>query len=87
MVVRLGVAKLAEVCIDGTRVLANANRSKTLKADNPPLRADLQQPVAAEDVERLPRNAQTKCFDKWAFVYDEGSDCFYCPAHKPSAGA
>ena len=52
------------------------------QADNPALRADLEQPMAAADVERLPRNAQTKCFDKQAFVYDEASDSFYCPAGK-----
>jgi transposase len=173
--VRLGVAKLAEVCIDGTRVLANANRSKTLKAEKveqllaeldrqiaaamqeleandgledlfadglgadrlttelqemksrqEQLRRALSQlremerqrkhdgidprknpaqlpatdgdsrilpnkeggyaanytPMAAADVERLPVNAQTKCFDKQAFVYDEPSDSFYCPAGK-----
>jgi transposase len=33
LAIQLGVAKLAEVCIDGTRVLANASRFKTLKAE------------------------------------------------------
>ena len=57
----------------------------TRVADNPALRADLTQPVAAEDLDRLPINPQTKRFDKSAFVYDEGSDCYYCPAGKPLA--
>ena len=33
LAVQMGVAKLSELCIDGTRVLANANRYKTLKVD------------------------------------------------------
>jgi transposase len=49
-------------------------------ADNPALREDLTQSVAEEDLERLPINAQTKRFDKQAFIYDEASDCYYCPA-------
>ena len=31
----------------------------------------------------MPINPQTKCFGKQAFVYDEETDCFYCPAGKP----
>ena len=49
-------------------------------AENPALRDDLTQAVAADDVDRLPVNPQTQRFDKSAFVYDEGADCYYCPA-------
>lgn len=48
--------------------------------DNPADREDVTQPVADEDVDRLPINPQTKCFAKQAFVYDEAADCFHCPA-------
>jgi hypothetical protein len=50
--------------------------------DNPALRADLTQPVAADQLDRLPLNPQTKCFAKEAFVYEEQTDSFYCPAGK-----
>ena len=39
--------------------------------------------VLIGNAEHLAINAQTKCFDKHAFVYVEESDCFYCPAGKP----
>jgi hypothetical protein len=50
--------------------------------DNPALREDPTQAVAEEDLDRLPISAQTKRFDKQAFVFDEQADCFYCPAGK-----
>lgn len=50
--------------------------------DNPAIREDLAQPVADEDLDRLPLNPQTKRFDKTAFVYREEEDCYYCPAGK-----
>jgi transposase len=50
--------------------------------DNPAIRSDPTQPVAEEDLGRLPKNPQTKRFDKSAFVYDEEADCYYCPAGK-----
>ena len=50
--------------------------------NNPAIREDLTQPVADEDIDRLPNNPQTKRFDKTAFVYDEEQDCYYCPAGK-----
>lgn len=50
--------------------------------DNPAIREDPTQPVADEDIDRLPINPQTKRFDKSAFVYDEEADCYYCPAGK-----
>ncbi|MBD3251589.1 IS1182 family transposase [Candidatus Uhrbacteria bacterium] len=51
--------------------------------DNPSVREDPTQPVADEDLDRLPINAQTKRFAKQAFVYDEAEDVYYCPAGKP----
>jgi transposase len=51
-------------------------------ADNPAHREDLTQAVAEEDLDRLPKNPQTKRFDKQAFVYDAQADCYYCPAGK-----
>jgi hypothetical protein len=48
-------------------------------ADNPAIRDDPTQPVAAEDVAKLPRNASSKVFDRQAFVYDEEQDCYHCP--------
>jgi hypothetical protein len=50
--------------------------------DNPAERADVTQPVADEDLDRLPINRQTKRFDKQAFIYDKQSDSFNCPAGK-----
>lgn len=52
-------------------------------AENPALREDLTQPVAAEDIGKLPIRPQTKRFDKTAFIYDEKDDVYYCPAGKP----
>lgn len=49
-------------------------------ADNPAIRADPTQPVPEEQLARLPMNAQTKRFDKAAFVYDEKQDVYFCPA-------
>jgi hypothetical protein len=50
--------------------------------DNPAKREDLTQPVADEDLDGLPINPQTKRFDKSAFIYDEATDSFSCPAGK-----
>ena len=56
-------------------------------ADNPAQREDPTQPVAEEDIERLPmrssKKGQAKKFDKHAFVYDEPADRYWCPAGKP----
>ena len=57
--------------------------AETKCMDNPAVREDLTQPVADEDLNRLPMNPQTKRFDKSAFIYDEQADCYYCPAGKP----
>lgn len=50
--------------------------------DNPAHRSDLNQPVADSELDQLPINPQTKRFDKSAFVYDEETDSYYCPAGK-----
>lgn len=64
-----------------TELLSPPPASKEVQ-DNPAEREDPTQPVASEDLGRLPINAQTKRFDKLAFVYDAESDCYYCPAGK-----
>ncbi len=57
-------------------------------ADNPALRDDPTQPVPAEDRDRLPtkkfkrKGEQVEQLDKQAFVYDEDSDCYWCPEGK-----
>ncbi|MFO1065547.1 MAG: IS1182 family transposase [Pirellulales bacterium] len=51
--------------------------------NNPAIRADLTLPVPAESIGQLPINPQTKRFDKSAFIYDEQTDRYYCPAGKP----
>lgn len=57
-------------------------------ADNPALRDDPTQPVAAADRDRLPtktlhRKGQThEQLDKQAFVYDEANDGYWCPEGK-----
>lgn len=56
--------------------------------NNPAVRHDLTQPVAEEDYDRLPTKSVTRKgqkydqLDKQAFVYDEESDCYWCPAGK-----
>ena len=58
------------------------------EGDNPALRDDPTQPVAAADRERLPtktgkRNGEKyEQLDKQAFVYDEQEDCYLCPEGK-----
>jgi transposase len=61
-------------------------------AQHPALRADLTQPVSAEQLKKLPLatkpNAaklpedQRQYFAKEAFIYDEESDVYYCPQGK-----
>jgi len=65
---------LSELCIDGTKIQA--------KTDNPAYRADLSQPVAPTDIAKLPINASTKRFDRAAFVYNQETDTYHCPAGK-----
>jgi transposase len=64
--------------------------------DNPAVREDLTEPVAAEDYDRLPtkkvkrksgkdKNGVSESYeqlDKHAFVYDDASDSYWCPAGK-----
>jgi hypothetical protein len=45
-------------------------------------RSDLTQPVAPEQIDKLPISPQTKCIDKSAFIYDEANDLYYCPMGK-----
>ena len=48
---------------------------------NPAFRQDLSQPVAADQIDRLPTRTRAgkKYFDKTAFVYDAQKNVFYCP--------
>jgi transposase len=48
---------------------------------NPAKRDDPQQPVAAEEWAKLPRNGR-KRLAKSSFVYDVRADCYYCPLGK-----
>lgn len=56
--------------------------------DNPALRDDPTQPVAAEKRDRLPKktirrkDGKHEQLDKQAFVYDEEHDCYWCPEGK-----
>lgn len=54
------------------------------QANNPAVREDPQQPVPAEQVERLPKKKTRgqQQFDKSAFVYDAEQDVYYCPTGK-----
>jgi len=56
--------------------------AETKCENNPAHREDPQQPVAAELVAELPVSSRTDRFDKTAFVFDEATDCYYCPAGK-----
>lgn len=57
--------------------------AETKCKDNPALREDTHQPVAPDRVQDLPIQSRTKCFDKTAFIYDEESDSYRCPAGQP----
>jgi transposase len=54
-------------------------------ATNPALRDDPSQPVSQADWERLPTHPlkvggrACRQLDKTAFIYDEASDCYWCP--------
>ncbi len=54
--------------------------AETKCKDNPAIRDDTQQAVALERVKDLPIQPRTKRFDKSAFIYDEASDSYRCPA-------
>lgn len=47
--------------------------------DNPGRRDDPTEPVAEADWPRLPRSPKTRKLDRSAFVYDAGSDRYFCP--------
>lgn len=72
---------LAEAETRGLELLAPV-KAELLKADNPAYRADLSQPVADADLDKLPINPTTKRFDRSAFVYNEEADTYHCPAGK-----
>lgn len=56
--------------------------------ENPAIRDDLAQPVAAEDRDCLPTKTVKRSgekfaqLDKKAFVYDQENDCYWCPEGK-----
>lgn len=55
------------------------------QGENPAIRADLSQPVPAEQIDRLPMKTvkKQKRFDKQAFVYAADQDVYWCPAGQP----
>jgi hypothetical protein len=57
--------------------------AETQGKDNPAIRDDLTQPVVPDRVADLPIQPHAKRFDKSAFIYDEASDSYFCPAGKP----
>jgi transposase len=64
----------------GVELLSPLNEVE--RDNNPADRPDPTEPVADEELDRLPINRQTKRFDKSAFVYNEANDCYHCPAGK-----
>jgi transposase len=56
--------------------------SQSPQEGNPAKRPDPQQPVAAEDWPKLPRNEKQK-LSKACFVYDPEHDRYYCPMGQP----
>jgi transposase len=74
LAINLGVAKLSELCIDGTQVLANASRFNTLTAQNvEPLLAQLDQQITAA-MSELETNDQLDC------LFDDGQSADQLPA-------
>ena len=47
--------------------------------DNPAVRADPTDPVPPELWDQLPRDTQSKKLHRFAFVFDEQENCYYCP--------
>ena len=47
--------------------------------NNPAIRPDPTQPVPQEQWDQLPISPQTKKLDKTCFVYDPGTNTYYCP--------
>jgi len=73
-------ANLADLQAQGVEPLMPAKQEFK---ENPALRADASQPVAAEQHEALPMNPQNKVLDKAAFIYDQTQDRYFCPMGKP----
>ena len=74
LAINLGVAKLSELCIDGTRVLADASRFKTLKAEKTEqLLAELDQQITAA-MSELETN------DHLDALFDDGQSADQLPA-------
>jgi transposase len=53
--------------------------AKQTFAENPAVRGEPTQAVAAEQREALPLNPQRKVLDKAAFIYDAPADNYHCP--------
>jgi hypothetical protein len=74
LAIQLGVAKLGELCIDGTRVLANASRFRTLTAEKVErLLAELDQQIAAA-LGTLETN------DRLESLFEDGAEADQLPA-------
>jgi transposase len=52
-------------------------------ADNPARRPDPREAVPPEAWDRLPRNPRTQRLDRSAFVYEAGTDTYWCPLGRP----
>ncbi len=74
------VTNVVELEVARGKEFLSPDRKGDVTANNPAIRDDPTEPVAAADVERLPLNPSTKKFDSEAFVYDAGQDVHYCPA-------
>jgi transposase len=73
--------------LERAEITLYAPAPKTDPADNPALRNDLSQPVAADKLDLLPMHTtslKTKAqqFDKAGFVYDAAQDVYWCPNGK-----
>lgn len=72
--------------LDEMDVTVYAPSGRPDPADNPAVRDDLTQPVPADQHDGLPTKKVKgggRQLDKAAFVYDEESDCYYCPQGRP----
>jgi transposase len=70
------LTKLAAAGVDAYIPVVN---DSVVDGPNPAVRDDLTRPVAQDQWDKLPRNAQSKKLDKSAFIYVEAEDCYYCP--------
>lgn len=69
---------------DELEIIGPIAQGQTVK-ENPAIREDPTQPVAAEDIDKLPKNGKSGRFARAAFLYDEEKDVYYCPAGKELA--